>query len=294
MTLAAMIAEARACPPMERRAKIHKLLGYAQAFDEANLEEVDPYTCRRIAATLRQIADMTAGLGFPEAYDDLSDPTADSPVLRFFRQIGTMPLLPGEEPVGALALIRECPLAYPHGEHFEYRTLLTCALARVLEVATGRACTDLLGEFWGAIGAEHDAAIGLDVAKQPFTGGGMLTTLRDLARYGQVHLEDGAGVIPAAWVADTRDGSEDTRRAFDLDPALTEADLEQWEEYRNQFWVVKSGRIYEALGLWGQVCRVNVETNTVIARFSAQPGPERDEIGYETYRAHAAIEAALA
>ena len=81
--------------------------------------------------------------------------------------------------------------------------------------------------------------------------GGMLTTLRDLARYGQVHLEDGAGAIPATWVADTRDGSEETRRAFDLDPALTEADLEQWAEYRNQFWVVESGRIYEALGLWG-------------------------------------------
>ena len=245
-------------------------------------------------ATVRQIADMTAGLGFDEAYEDLDGADGDTPVLRFFRQIGTMPLLPGEEPVGALALIRECPLAYPHGEHFEYRTLLTCALARVLEVATGRACTDLLGEFWGAIGAEHDAAIVLDVAGQPFAGGGMLTTLRDLARYGQVHLEDGAGAIPATWVADTRDGSEETRRAFDLDPALTEADLEQWEEYRNQFWVVESGRIYEALGLWGQVCRINVETGTVIVRFSAQPGPERDEIGYETYRAHAAIEAALA
>ena len=245
-------------------------------------------------ATIRQIADMTAGLGFDEAYDELADPSADSPVLRFFRQIGTMPLLPGEEPVGTLGLLPEYPLAYPHGERFEYRTPLTCALGRIVEVAAGRPYVDLLAELWAGIGAEADAAIVLDVAGVPFAGGGLLTTLRDLARYGQVHLEDGAGVIPAAWVADTRDGSEETRRAFDLDPTLTEADLEQWEEYRNQFWVVRSGHIYEALGLWGQVCRVNVDARTVIARFSAQPGPEREAIGYETYRAHAAIEAALA
>ena len=244
-------------------------------------------------ATVRQIADMTAGLGFPEAYDDLSDPTADSPVLRFFRQIGTMPLLPGEAPVGVLGLLPEYPLEYPHGERFEYRTPLTCALGHMVETAAGRPYADLLAELWAGIGAEHDAAIMLDVAGVPFAGGGMLTTLRDLARYGQVLLEDGAGVIPADWVADTRNGSDETRRAFDLDPALTEADLAQWAEYRNQFWIVESGRVFEALGLFGQVCRVNVDTRTVIVRFSAQPNDERDDVGYETYRAHAAIEAAL-
>ena len=244
-------------------------------------------------ATVRQIADMTAGLGFSEAYDDLADPSADSPVLRFFRQLGTMPLLPGEAPVGALGLLPEYPLAYPHGERFEYRTPLTCALGRIVEAAAGRPYAELLTELWGGIGAEADAAIMLDVAGVPFAGGGLLATLRDLARFGQVLLDDGAGVIPADWVADTRNGSDDTRRAFDLDPALSDADLAQWEEYRNQFWVVESGRIFEALGLFGQVCRINVDTRTVIARFSAQPGDERDDVGYETYRAHAAIEAAL-
>ena len=39
---------------------------------------------------------------------------------------------------------------------------------------------------------------------------------------------------------------------------------------------------------------MNVDARTVIVRFSAQPNDERDEVGYETYRAHAAIEAALA
>lgn len=101
-------------------------------------------------------------------------------------------------------------------------------------------------------------------------------------------------MIPADWIASTLDGSDDTRRAFAACPQLTEQDLTGWSEYRNAFWVVQPGRIYEALGLFGQVCRINTETRTVITRFSAQPMAERTEIGFETYRAHAAIEAALA
>ena len=126
----------------------------------------------------------------------------------------------------------------------------------------------------------------------------MLVTLRDLARYGLAHLEDGVvdgrPVIPANWIASTRDGSDDTRRAFAGCPDLSEQDRATWSEYRNAFWVVEPGRIYEALGLFGQICRINTETRTVITRFSAQPVDERTEIGFETYRAHTAIEAALA
>jgi CubicO group peptidase (beta-lactamase class C family) len=104
----------------------------------------------------------------------------------------------------------------------------------------------------------------------------------------------GAQVIPTAWIASTRDGSDDTRRAFAGCPQLTDEDRATWSEYRDAFWVVEPGKVYEALGLFGQICRINTETNTVITRFSAQPMLERTEIGFETYRAHAAIEAALA
>ncbi|MGI9187878.1 MAG: serine hydrolase, partial [Gaiellales bacterium] len=158
---------------------------------------------------------------------------------------------------------------------------------------------DLVSEdVWSRIGAEHDAAVVIDVGGFPFAGGGMTATLRDIARYGLAHLDGGivAGeqVIPADWVSSTRDGTDDARRAFERSPHLTDEDRATWSSYSNAFWVVEPGRIYEALGLFGQVCRVNTEMNTVIARFSAQPMLERTEIGFETYRAHAAIEAALA
>jgi CubicO group peptidase (beta-lactamase class C family) len=249
-------------------------------------------------ATVGHVIDMTAGTAFTEVHDALADPTQESDLIRFFRQSGTMPL--GDaEPVGVLGLFRELEQGYPHGEHFEYRTPLTCVAGRILEVATGRPYLELVADdVWSRIGAEHDAAMVIDVGGFPFAGGGMTATLRDIARYGLAHLDGGVvaaeQVIPADWIGSTRDGSDDTRRAFDLCPQLSDEDRAAWREYRNAFWVVEPGRIYEALGIFGQVCRINTATNTVITRFSAQPMLERTEIGFETYRAHAAIEAALA
>ena len=249
-------------------------------------------------ATVGQLVDMTVGTGFEEAHDRLADSDEEPDVVRFMRQSGSLPL-DGAAPIGTLGSFREFDQAYPHGEHFEYRTPLTCVLGRVLEVATGRPYVELVSErLWSRIGAEHDAAITVDTAGFPFTGGGMTATLRDVARYGLSHLEngavDGTQIIPVDWIASTRDGSDATRRAFAASPTLADEDRAAWSEYRNAFWVVEPGKIYEALGLFGQVCRINTETNTVITRFSAQPMLERTAIGFETYRAHAAIEAALA
>ena len=245
------------------------------------------------SATVQQVIDMTAGIDFLETYDELSSPDAETAALRFFRQCGLMPL-EGADPVGVIALLGEYGLAYPHGERFEYRTPLTCTAGHLLEIATGRPWNELAAEVWAGIGAEHDASVVVDVAGQPFAGGGMLGTLRDLARYGQLHLEGGGETIPDWWIDATREGTEDTRRAFDLDPHLSEIDLEIWDEYRNAFWVIESGRSYEALGIYGQVCRINDATGTVMARFSAHPTGTSTDIDYELYRAHAAIDAALA
>ncbi|MGI9186922.1 MAG: serine hydrolase domain-containing protein, partial [Gaiellales bacterium] len=155
-------------------------------------------------ATVGQVIDMTAGTAFSEVHDELVEPGQESDLMRFFRQSGTMPL--GEaEPLGVLGLFRELGQAYPHGDHFEYRTPLTCVAGRILEVATSRSYLDLVSEdVWSRIGAEHDAAMVIDVGGFPFAGGGMTATLRDIARYGLAHLDGGivAGeqVIPADWV----------------------------------------------------------------------------------------------
>lgn len=142
---------------------------------EALVADVAPeFTGSSIAdATIGQIIDMTAGTAFEEMHDTLSEQGQISDVTRFMQQAGTLPL-GGVEPIGTLALFRQFGLAYAHGDHFEYRTPLTCAMGRILEIATGRPYVELFSdEVWSQLGMEHDAAIIVDTVGFPFTGGGM-------------------------------------------------------------------------------------------------------------------------
>ena len=67
--------------------------------------------------------------------------------------------------------IAELENARPHGEMFEYRSILTDLLGWILERATGTPYAELVSrELWSQIGAEHDAEItihgGIDAARR--------------------------------------------------------------------------------------------------------------------------------
>ena len=84
--------------------------------------------------------------------------------------------------------------ARPRPGPFRYSSLATDVLGWVLERAGGAAFPELFSrEVWSRIGAEHDAQIMLDRSGFPIVEGGICTTLRDLARFGLMCLEDGAG-----------------------------------------------------------------------------------------------------
>ena len=82
---------------------------------------------------------------------------------------------------------------HDHGRGpFRYSSLATDVLAWVLERAGGAAFAELFSrEVWSRIGAEADAQIMLDRSGFAIAEGGFCTTLRDLARFGLMCLEDG-------------------------------------------------------------------------------------------------------
>jgi len=249
-------------------------------------------------ATVGQVIDMTAGIAFSEDMEEASDLLGDAPVGVFMRQAGALPLA-GDAPIGVRALLPAYGAEYAHGERFEYRTPLTMAASGLIEGATGRAYADVMADdVWSRIGAEHDLLMTVDVVGEPFAGGGGQATLRDLARYGQMHLDRGrvgdTQVLPAAWVDDVATGDAEAERAFRASVGMDDESKATWRLYRGAWWVTEPGVAYEALGLLGQVLRINRRAGTVIVRLSAQPLEGRHEIAAETYRAHAAIERALA
>ena len=95
---------------------------------------------------------------------------------------------------------------YGHGEGpFRYCSLASDVLGWLLSRVGGAPFPELFSrEVWSRIGAEHDAAIMLDHAGFAIVEGGICTTLRDLARFGLLCLEDGRidgeQVVPADWI----------------------------------------------------------------------------------------------
>ena len=246
-------------------------------------------------ATVQHVIDMTAGTDFVEDYDLYDEPGSTSPLIEYERQAGYR-RLGAREPIGMLGHFRTYGTAYPHGEHFEYRSPLTNIAARIVEVVNDMRYPDVVSrDLWGPLGQEHDADIMLDPTGQAVVEGGMSCTVRDLARLGLAYLGDGsvngAPVVPTAWVDDTRLGTDAAVQAFAVGDR--ESAALGWSMYRNAFWVFERGEVFSGLGIFGQYCYVNRHTGTVIARFSTYPSAVPEALSAETLAGFGAVAAHL-
>jgi CubicO group peptidase (beta-lactamase class C family) len=141
---------------------------------------------------------------------------------------------------------------------------------------------------------EHEADMLLDVVGDAVVDGGLSCSTRDLARFGLAYERDGQGVIPADWVADTRDGDDEAVRNFAESPTMTNTERAGWSMYRNAFWVIERGTRYTGSGIYGQHCFIDHPSKVVVARFSTYPLPYPVDQWNETMRAIGALSEALA
>lgn len=256
-------------------------------------------------ATVRHVIDMTAGTDFVEDYDTYlaaggAAVDGEPPLIEYERQAGYRPL--GDRtPAGTLGHFRTYGADRPHGAWFSYRSPLTNIAARLVELVNDLPYPQVVArDLWAPLGQEHDADIMLDPLGHPVVEGGQSCTLRDLARIAQMYLRDGAAangaeVVPAAWVDDTRLGDDATVAAFTADPtAVADGESDAWSMYRNAFWVIERGTTFSGLGIFGQYCWVDRATDTAIARFSTYPSAVPADLSNETHRGFAAVAAHLA
>jgi CubicO group peptidase (beta-lactamase class C family) len=180
----------------------------------------------------------------------------------------------GEIPADTATWIRTIERGpYLHGEGpFRYCSLASDVLGWLLSRVGGAPFPELFSrEVWSRIGAEHDAAIMLDHADFAIVEGGICTTLRDLARFGLLCLEDGRiggeQLVPADWITRVcvRDAGliEAFRTSDRADPARPDA------FYHDKWWVFDGPRgVYTGVGMNGQAILVHRPSRTVIAKFS--------------------------
>ena len=165
------------------------------------------------------------------------------------------------------------------------RTLLTAAVD-----FAGVQFSELI---WQPMGAEFDAYVTIDPLGGPRTAGGICTTLRDLARFGQVMLESGRGgtetLVPRTWIDDTL-GNVD-RGAWRAGESLG---FLPDGGYRIKWWIIGDAHnAYAGIGVYGQWLYVNPKAEVVIAVFSSQPLPLDDNVSSDSLRCFEAIVEAL-
>jgi CubicO group peptidase (beta-lactamase class C family) len=223
-------------------------------------------------ATIRQLLDMRAGIAFDEDY------LATSGAIVAYREAAGWNLVSPGKPVSDLrSFYRQMRgNVRPHGQTFHYVSPNTDLLGWVIERAASRRYADLMSDLiWKPMGAARSAYITVDRLGAPRCAGGMCTTVPDLARVGQLIIEDGsrAGseIIPSAWIDDiTENGDQDAWAAGSFIEYFPGVPM----HYRGQ-WYVQRGPVplLMAFGIHGQYLFIDRQRRVVIAKASSQDLP---------------------
>jgi CubicO group peptidase (beta-lactamase class C family) len=218
-------------------------------------------------ATLREVMDMQIGVAYSELY---SDPAAQ--IWNYARAGGLRPRPANYSGPGSFyEYLQTLQPEGRHGEAFAYKTVNTELLAWIMKRVTGQPLAQMLSDrLWAPLGCEQDAYIMVDSLGVPMGGGGLCTSLRDLARFGELMRRDGdwhgEQLLPEAVVVDIRRGSDPAKFAkagYTLLPGYS---------YRSMWWVSHNELdAFEGRGIHGQRLYVAPNADMVVARFASHP-----------------------
>jgi CubicO group peptidase (beta-lactamase class C family) len=197
--------------------------------------------------------------------------------------------LASRRPGALLDLLCSLPRARPQGVVFNYSTVESCLLGALVAAATGRPLADYCAEtIWGPAGMEADGHWLLESDDGLELGGfGVGARLRDVGRFGQLVLEDGAAfsgrrVLPSGW-RDLAGQPDSAATGFGrLMPGNTLG-------YGYQWWVLPHGPTgihigaFVAIGAFGQYIYIHPTARLVAVIQSAWRQHEDSDAGAETF-----------
>lgn len=203
-----------------------------------------------------QLLDMRGGIDVDERYGG----SLTSPVVRMFVTTDLNRFI-----------ARRHGLRFEPGSRFEYRSIDTLVLSRVLARAAGASLSDYAQRtLWEPLGMEQDASWSVDSGKHGVEKAFCCinTTARDFAKLGLLYLNEGrAG------------GRQIVAPSWTYEPRLP-VNNGQVLDYRDGWWIPPGNaadRDYSAIGVFGQYIYVNPATRTVIVKLSDH-GVEQDEV----------------
>ena len=221
--------------------------------------------------TVRHVLDMRVGLDFDEDYLATS-----GPIVEYRKSTNWNPLAPGERPSDLRSFLAGLKARIgPDGGPFHYVSTNTDLLGWILERASSVRFADLLSTLlWKPMGAQCSAYITVDRLGAPRCAGGICTTTMDLARVGQLIVQNGRRndrpIIPSRWIDDMLGSGDPTAwAAGDMISYFGDRNL----HYRNKWYVLRESGIAFGLGVYGQNLFVDRANEVVVAKLSSQPPP---------------------
>ncbi len=223
--------------------------------------------------TVRHVLDMTVSIVFEEKYLDATGAFA-----RYREATGWNPASGANPPSDLRSFLLTLERgAAAHGEAVHYVSPNSDLLGWILERASGQRFPDLMSALlWQPMGAESDAYVTVDRLGTPRTAGGICTTLRDLARVGELMrcrgLAGGRAVVPGWWIDDIRlNGDPQAWARGDMRGLLAKG------RYRSQWYSTGNDHdAFFAIGIHGQWIYVDPPSGVVIVKQSSQPQPIED------------------
>lgn len=165
------------------------------------------------------------------------------------------------------------------GKEFRYDNGTCESVSWAIERASGTQIAQLLGEtLWSKLGAEENSGLVTDAEGTAMTSGGMVTTLRDLARIGEMlrcgGFYNGTQIVPERVVnALTANVPAELQAQIKCSDAGENA---SGYGYHDLWWIPDpKGRIIQAHGKHFQRLIVHPDSECVFALFSSSPGQGR-------------------
>ena len=223
-------------------------------------------------ATLRNLLDMRCGLAFDEDYQATS-----GAIIQYRKATNWNPIEPGDEISDLRTFLPTLTdRVRPHGEDMNYISPCTDLLGWIIERATGSRFVDLFGELlWRPMGAVNHAYITVDRLGAPRCAGGLCMSAMDLARVGQLIVENGCrnqvGIVPERWLNDIiYSGSPEAWNSGTFRQYWPGRNM----HYRTQ-WYIERGKepVVSGFGIHGQHLFVDPDNEIVVAKFSSGPFP---------------------
>ena len=219
-------------------------------------------------ATLQNLLDMRTGIGFDEDYL-----ATEGQIIDYRKATNWNPIEPGDSATDLRSFFSTITdVDGPHGGVFDYKSPCTDLMGWVVERAAGKPFGELFSEYiWAAIGAEYPAMITVDRLGAPRVAAGMSMTTRDLARIGKLMADDGAGIVPKAWIEDIETNGDpdawDKGNFAEYFPGMS-------MHYRSKWYVIRGGSpILFCLGIHGQNLFIDRKAKLVMARQASGPEP---------------------